>query len=80
MKKRLPVIVVSGFLGSGKTTFIRYLLKKGKKKFGLIINEFGDIGIDGSLLKNCDQCNEVDFKSVIELNVNSSFANDKLLN
>ena len=68
MKKRLPVIVVSGFLGSGKTTFIRYLLKKSKKKFGLIINEFGDIGIDGSLLKNCDQCNEVDFESVIELN------------
>ena len=68
MKKRLPVIVVSGFLGSGKTTFIRYLLKKSKKKFGLIINEFGDIGIDGTLLKNCDQCNEVDFESVIELN------------
>jgi len=68
VKKRLPVIVVSGFLGSGKTTFIRYLLKKSKKKFGLIINEFGDIGIDGSLLKNCDQCNEVDFESVIELN------------
>ncbi len=68
MKKRLPVIVVSGFLGSGKTTFIRYLLKKSKKKFGLIINEFGDIGIDGSLLKNCNQCNKVDFESVIELN------------
>ena len=68
MKKRLPVIVVSGFLGSGKTTILRYLLKKSKKKFGLIINEFGDIGIDGSLLKNCDQCDEKDSKAVIELN------------
>ena len=66
--KRLPVIVVSGFLGSGKTTLLRYLLKESKKNFGLIINEFGDIGIDGSLLKNCDQCDENDFKSVIELN------------
>ena len=68
MKKKLPIIVVSGFLGSGKTTFIRYLLKKSKKKFGLIINEFGDVGIDGALLKNCNQCNEVNFESVIELN------------
>ena len=66
--KRLPVIVVSGFLGSGKTTFLRYLLKESKKSFGLIINEFGDIGIDSSLLKNCDQCDEEDIESVIELN------------
>ena len=68
MIKRLPVIVVSGFLGSGKTTLLRFLLKESKKKFGLIINEFGDIGIDGSLLKNCDQCNEDNLESVIELN------------
>ncbi len=68
MIKRLPVIVVSGFLGSGKTTLLRFLLKESKKKFGLIINEFGDVGIDGSLLKNCDQCNEDDFESIIELN------------
>ena len=68
LNKRLPVIVVSGFLGSGKTTLIRYLLRQSKKIFGLIINEFGDVGIDGSLLKNCDQCNEDDFESVIELN------------
>ncbi len=68
MTKKLPVIVVSGFLGSGKTTFIRFLLKESKKKFGLIINEFGDIGIDGSLLKNCDQCDEDNSEQVIELN------------
>ena len=68
MIKRLPVIVVSGFLGSGKTTLLRYLLKESKKKFGLIINEFGDIGIDGSLLKNCYQCNEDNSEPVIELN------------
>ena len=51
MKKKIPVIVVSGFLGSGKTTFLRYLLKESNKKFGLIINEFGDVGIDGIWLK-----------------------------
>ena len=68
VNKRIPVIVVSGFLGSGKTTFLRYLLKESKKNFALIINEFGDIGIDSSLLKNCDQCVEDNVESVIELN------------
>jgi len=68
MKKKIPVIVVSGFLGSGKTTFLRYLLKESKKKFGLIINEFGDVGIDGDLIKSCDKCDESEDDCVIELN------------
>ena len=68
MKKKIPVIVVSGFLGSGKTTFLRYLLKESNKKFGLIINEFGDVGIDGDLIKSCDRCNETEDDCVIELN------------
>ena len=71
MKKKIPVIVVSGFLGSGKTTFLRYLLKKSNKKFGLIINEFGDVGIDGDLIKSCVKCDESEESEegcVIELN------------
>ncbi len=68
MKKKIPVIVVSGFLGSGKTTFLRYILKESNKKFGLIINEFGDVGIDGDLIKNCDKCDESEDDCVIELN------------
>ena len=68
MKKKIPVIVVSGFLGSGKTTFLRYLLKESNKKFGLIINEFGDVGIDGDLIKSCDKCDESEEDCVIELN------------
>jgi len=67
MPSRIPVIVVSGFLGSGKTTFLKYLIQKTNKKFGLLINEFGNIGIDGDLLKNCNSCNE-DSQSIIELN------------
>ena len=66
MKKKIPVIVVSGFLGSGKTTFLRYLLKESNKKFGLIINEFGDVGIDGDLIKSCNKCDESDDDCVIE--------------
>lgn len=68
MKKKLPVIVVTGFLGSGKTTFLRYLLKESNKKFGLLINEFGDVGIDGDLIKSCDRCDETEEECVIELN------------
>ena len=68
MKKKIPVIVVSGFLGSGKTTFLRYLLKESNKKFGLIINEFGDVGIDGDLIKSCDKCdNSEDDLSLIHI-------------
>ena len=68
MKKKIPVIVVSGFLGSGKTTFLRYLLKESNKKFGLIINEFGEVGIDGDLIKSCDKCDQSEDDCVIELN------------
>ena len=68
MKKKIPVIVVSGFLGSGKTTFLRYLLKECNKKFGLIINEFGDVGIDGDLIRSCDKCDESEDNCVTELN------------
>ena len=68
MNKRIPVIVISGFLGSGKTTFLRYLLRESNKNFGLIINEFGDVGIDGDLVKSCNGCDDSDEGCIIELN------------
>ena len=68
MKKKVPVIVVSGFLGSGKTTFLRYLLRESNKKFGLLINEFGDVGIDADLVKRHNKCDQSDDECVIELN------------
>ena len=68
MNKRIPVIVISGFLGSGKTTFLRYLIKETNKKFGLIINEFGDVGIDGDLVKSCNGCDDSDVDCIVELN------------
>jgi G3E family GTPase len=52
MKKNIQIYLISGFLGSGKTTFLKQLLEQNNgKKIGVIVNEFGNIGIDGTVLK-----------------------------
>ncbi|MGO1161563.1 cobalamin biosynthesis protein CobW [Brucella pseudogrignonensis] len=66
--QKIPATVITGFLGSGKTTMIRNLLENANgKRIALIINEFGDLGVDGGILKGCgiESCREED---VIELN------------
>ena len=51
---KLPVTVITGFLGSGKTTLIRHLMQNaGGKRLAVVVNEFGDVGVDGEILKNC---------------------------
>ncbi len=67
MQQKIPATVITGFLGAGKTTMIRNLLTNaGGKKIALIINEFGDLGVDGDVLKGCgaENCTEDD---IIEL-------------
>jgi cobalamin biosynthesis protein CobW len=59
MLAKTPVTIVTGFLGAGKTTLIRHILANaGGRRLALIINEFGDVGVDGELLKTCadDAC------------------------
>lgn len=52
--RKIPVTVVTGFLGAGKTTLIRHLLAHaGGRRIALIVNEFGDVGVDGGLLAAC---------------------------
>ena len=52
--EKLPVTVVTGFLGSGKTTLIRHLMQNpGGKRLAVVVNEFGDVGVDGEILKSC---------------------------
>ena len=65
--QKIPATVITGFLGAGKTTLIRHLLQNAKgRRIALVINEFGDIGVDGEILKGCgdDVCREED---VVEL-------------
>jgi cobalamin biosynthesis protein CobW len=52
--EKLPVTVITGFLGSGKTTLIRHLMQNPQgKRLAVVVNEFGDVGVDGEILKSC---------------------------
>ena len=64
---RIPATVITGFLGAGKTTLIRNIIMQANgKRLALIVNEFGDIGMDGDMLQECgaDSCSAED---IIEL-------------
>lgn len=64
---KIPATIITGFLGAGKTTLIRHLIENaGGRRIALIINEFGDVGVDGEILKDCgvESCGEDD---IIEL-------------
>jgi cobalamin biosynthesis protein CobW len=51
---RVPCTIITGFLGSGKTTLIRHVLANANgRRLAVIVNEFGDVGIDGEILKGC---------------------------
>jgi len=67
MAERIPATIVTGFLGAGKTTMIRNLLQNANgARIALIVNEFGDVGVDGDLLQGCGDatCTEDD---IVEL-------------
>ncbi|HJP23238.1 MAG: cobalamin biosynthesis protein CobW [Alphaproteobacteria bacterium] len=64
---KIPATVITGFLGAGKTSVIRHLLETANgRRLALIINEFGDIGVDSEVLKGCgiEACEEGD---IVEL-------------
>ena len=71
MQRRIPATVITGFLGAGKTTLIRHLLENANgRRIALIVNEFGDVGVDGELLQGCGDAScgaEVGAEDIVEL-------------
>ncbi len=62
--RRIPATVVTGFLGSGKTTLINRILREQHgRKLAVIVNEFGEISIDGQLVIHDDQAQLVEFNN-----------------
>lgn len=54
VKRKIPTTVITGFLGAGKTTMLRHLLAQAQgRRIALIVNEFGDMGVDGDVLASC---------------------------
>ena len=65
--QKTPVTIVTGFLGSGKTTLISHLIRNaGGRRLAVVVNEFGTLGVDGEILKGCaiPDCPE---ENIIEL-------------
>ncbi len=64
---KIPATVITGFLGAGKTSLVRHLAETANgKRFAFIVNEFGDLGVDGEIIRGCgiEGCEDDD---VIEL-------------
>jgi G3E family GTPase len=64
LNSRIPVTIITGFLGSGKTTLINHILERQRgRKVAVIVNEFGEIGIDGQITIADDQEQIVEFNN-----------------
>ena len=63
------LVLLTGFLGAGKTTFLNHVLQEfSQEKIGLIVNEFSGTGVDGALIRH-----DIPGASMIELNNGSIF-------
>ena len=55
---QMKILVISGFLGAGKTTFIKELAQRTKQDFAVMENEYGAVGVDGGLLSGAAEDSE----------------------
>ncbi len=64
---KIPTTIITGFLGAGKTSLIKHVIENaGGRRIALLINEFGDVGVDGAILKSCSN-NDCPEDAIIEL-------------
>jgi cobalamin biosynthesis protein CobW len=70
MSAKIPVTVITGFLGSGKTTLIRHILQNNEgRRIAVLVNEFGELGIDGELLRSCQICPDEETEENLSPNI-----------
>lgn len=78
----MKVLIISGFLGAGKTTFIKELVKKTKREYVIFENEFGDVNIDGDILKNnnvnTNENEKIKLKNDIKINSENTKNNNDI--
>lgn len=61
---KIPVTVITGYLGSGKTTLLNHILQgQQEKKVAIIVNEFGEVGVDGQLIETDDDEQLIEFNN-----------------
>lgn len=63
--RKIPVTIITGFLGAGKTTLVHHLISNADRRLAIIVNEFGEMGMDGTILKG-DGCG-CDEENILEL-------------
>ncbi|OHX65858.1 cobalamin biosynthesis protein CobW [Flammeovirga pacifica] len=65
--RKIPITIVTGFLGVGKTTLVHQMLKNANgKRIALLVNEFGEVGVDGDIIKSgCgdEECNLIELSN-----------------
>src|SRR5215468_8313715 len=65
--RRVPATVITGFLGAGKTSLVRHLMAQaGGRRLAVLVNEFGELGIDRELLLGCGDASCAD-EDIVEL-------------
>ena len=78
----MKVLIISGFLGAGKTTFIKEMIEKTKKQFAIMENEYGEVGIDGKLLEDVNTDKKINIYELTEgcicCSIKADFSNSVL--
>lgn len=78
----MKILIISGFLGAGKTTFIKEMIQKTGKNFAILENEYGEVGIDGKLLEEDNKDGELKIYELTEgcicCSIKADFSNSVL--